>query len=258
MLCRLSEDSSGYSCQVTIRRARGSLGAEPRSTTVGTRRPPARRGQGAALKEDVLAAATAMIARSGDAGSLTLRAVAREVGVAATSIYLHFESVEALLAEVKARHFEELAQYLTAATDAAAATDATAGADPVARLRARAHAYVVYGAERPGEYVVMFAARLVPEGGVATRVTAAAALFDVLVEGLMAVRRRGRAPMGRAEASMVAFHLWTALHGMVSLRLLRPLMPWPEVRSEVDDLVDRLLALPRAKGPRAVDGGGAE
>jgi AcrR family transcriptional regulator len=198
----------------------------------------------------VLAAATAMIARSGDAASLTLRAVAREVGVAATSIYLHFESVEALLAEVKARRFEELARYLTAATEAA-------GADPVARLRARAHAYVRYGAERPGEYVVMFAARLVSEGGVATRVTAAAALFDVLVEDLLSVRRRGRASMDRAEASMVAFHLWTALHGTVSLRLVRPLMQWPEIGAEVDDLVDRLLALPRARSLQAPAGHGA-
>ena len=199
----------------------------------------------------MLAAATAMIAHSGDAGSLTLRAVAREVGVAATSIYLHFESVEALLAEVKARRFEELSRYLTAAS-------AAAGADPVARLRARAHAYVRYGAERPGEYVVMFAARLVPQGGVATRVTTAAELFDVLVEDLMAVRRRGRAPMDRAEASMVAFHLWTALHGTVSLRLVRPLMQWPEIGAEVDDLVDRLLDLPRAKDPHPVAPGGAE
>jgi AcrR family transcriptional regulator len=198
------------------------------------RRAPARRGHGAALRDDILVAASSMIARSGDASTLTLRAVAREVGVAATSIYLHFGSVEDLLAAVKDCRFAELAGLLTEAAD-------EAGADATARVRARAHAYVRFGGDRPGEYAVMFASRLTPPGGAATRPAYAAEIFAELVGDIMGIRRRGRPPMDASEASMVCFHLWTALHGMVSLRLLRPLMDWPPVDAEVDDLVSRLL-----------------
>jgi hypothetical protein len=53
------------------------------------------------------------------------------------------------------------------------------------------------------------------------------------------------------EASMVALHFWTALHGMVSLRLLRPKVNWPAVDREVDDLTDRLLGLPGTTGTTA-------
>jgi AcrR family transcriptional regulator len=210
------------------------MAEQARTAKSGDRRAPARRGQGAALREDILAAATAMIARNGDASALTLRAVAREVGVAATSIYLHFESVEDLLAAVKACRFDEFTEQLKAAADAA-------GTDPAARARARAHAYVRYGAERPGEYVVLFAARLVPPGGRPVRLPRATETLDELADDLTAVRRHDRPPMDRAEARMVALHLWTALHGMVSLRLVRSMLEWPDVGDEVDDLVDRLV-----------------
>jgi AcrR family transcriptional regulator len=203
--------------------------------TARSRRAPARRGQGAALREDILAAATGLIARSGDAGTLTLRAVAREVGVAATSIYLHFDSVEALLAEVKECRFGELAQRLASAADAA-------GSDPVARVRARCHAYVLFGNDRPGEYAVMFAARLVPPDGAPDGPRFADTIFDEVAVDLRVVERPGRPPMTAEEARMVCFHLWTALHGMVSLRLLRRTLAWPDAAAQVDDLVDRLVA----------------
>ena len=85
----------------------------------GSRRRPARRGQGSQLREEIVEAAGREIARTGDAGGLTLRGVAREVGVAATSIYLHFESVTELVDEVKRCRFGDLQAQLRAAADAA-------------------------------------------------------------------------------------------------------------------------------------------
>jgi len=211
------------------------------SSPAEPRRAPARRGQGAALRAEILAAATRMVARSGDAATLTLRAVAREVGVAATSIYLHFDSVEALLVALKAARYAELAATLTAASEAA-------GTDPVGRLRARAHAYLRYGVDHPGEYAVMFAARLVTANGVPARPRYADQVFDEMGVELRAIRRAGP-PMDDQEARLICFHIWTALHGMVSLRLLRPGMDWPDVALEVDDLVDRLVGPVVSAGP---------
>jgi AcrR family transcriptional regulator len=199
------------------------------------RRRPARRGQGAALREDILAAATGMIARSGDGSTLTLRAVAREVGVAATSIYLHFESVHDLLTAVKDRRLTELTETLSAAAEAA-------GTAPLARLLARAHAYVRFGAEHPGEYAVMFAARFIPAGEpLPVQLPIIPDVFEAIALDLRAVRGPGKPAMDEPEAKMVTFHLWTSLHGMVSLRLMRPLLDWPPVEAEVDDLVHRLI-----------------
>ena len=207
------------------------------SAVTRPRRAPARRGQGAALRADILDAASGMVARSGDASTLTLRAVAREVGVAATSIYLHFESVEALVEELKECRFGELTAHLQQAADAA-------GPDPLDRLLARARAYLRFGIERPGEYAVMFAAKFGPVEGRPSHAKYADAVFRDLAAELRAVPRAGRPPMDADEARMICYHVWTALHGMVSLRLLRPSMDWPDADAQADDLVHRLA------GPR--------
>ena len=204
----------------------------------GSRRRPARRGQGSQLREEIVEAAGREIARTGDAGALTLRGVAREVGVAATSIYLHFESVTDLVDEVKRCRFGDLQAQLRAAADAA-------GDDPVARVRARARAYLRHGTEHPGDYAVMFTAKLATDPAVARPRIGLAALEDLEVDlrAVLGAQEVDRPDPDRvaAEAHLVACHLWTALHGTVMLRMLRPLMEWPEPDAQVDDLVDRLL-----------------
>jgi AcrR family transcriptional regulator len=209
------------------------------------RRRPARRGEGSQLRQEIVAAAEREIARTGDAGLLTLRGVAREVGVAATSIYLHFQSVSELVDEVKRCRFGDLQAELRAAADAA-------GDDPAERVRARARAYVRHGVEHPGEYAVMFTAKLAPAGTTAHPPIALAALEDLEVDlrALLAGRAEDHSDTDRVHdiAHLLAIHIWTALHGTVTLRMLRPLMEWPDRDAQVDDLVDRLLGLARRSG----------
>ena len=49
-----------------------------------------RRGEGARLRDDIVAAAVALLDETGDQAAVSLRAVARRVGIAAPSIYRHF------------------------------------------------------------------------------------------------------------------------------------------------------------------------
>ena len=49
-----------------------------------------RRGEGERLREEIITAASQMIGETGDDTALTLRGVARRVGIAAPSIYRHF------------------------------------------------------------------------------------------------------------------------------------------------------------------------
>src|SRR5579859_2269679 len=99
------------------------------------------RGQGNRLREDIVTAASAMLADPA-APPLTLRGVARAVGVAATSVYLHFNDVEALVLEVARRAFGELRAAQEAAMDAVTG--------PCERLRAGALAYCDWGMANPG------------------------------------------------------------------------------------------------------------
>jgi Bacterial regulatory proteins, tetR family len=64
------------------------------------------------------------IERAGSAEAVTLRAVAREVGIAAPSIYAHFPDRDAVLMAVVVRIFDEL-------TEAIAKGVESAGQDPV-------------------------------------------------------------------------------------------------------------------------------
>ena len=106
------------------------------------------RGQGERLREDIVTAAADMLADPA-APPLTLRGVARAVGVAATSVYLHFDNVESLVLEVARRGFGELRAAQEAAMDPAA--------DPCERLRARSLAYCDWALANPGHYQWMFA-----------------------------------------------------------------------------------------------------
>src|SRR5919201_2832032 len=104
------------------------------------------RGRGGRLRDELIQAASALLA---EGRSLTLRSVAARAGVAATSVYLHFPTVEHLSAAVAARSFAEMGAALAAAE---------AGTDPRAILLARCRAYCAFALAHPGHYRVMFEA----------------------------------------------------------------------------------------------------
>ena len=104
------------------------------------------RGQGERLRGDIIEAASRLMADS--AAPLTLRGVAREAGVAATSVYLHFPDIESLVLAVAERRFGELGQLQDQAQDSSA--------DPCQQVRAGCLAYCEFGLGHPGQYLVMF------------------------------------------------------------------------------------------------------
>jgi AcrR family transcriptional regulator len=186
------------------------------------------RGQGERLREEIVATASAMLADPA-APPLTLRGVARAVGVAATSVYLHFDDVESLVLEVARRGFAELRAAIEAASEAAAG--------PCEQVRAGALAYCEWGMANPGHYQWMFENPL--------RITATIweelpgrPVFAALVDGVSVCLGR---PASDPESVRTTQLLWHLLHGMVSLRIARPYMPWPPVSEIVGDAVDRII-----------------
>ncbi|MDN5854821.1 MAG: WHG domain-containing protein [Actinomycetia bacterium] len=189
------------------------------------RRTAARRGEGEKLRAEIVAVTSRLLEETGDASALSLRAVAREVGVAATSIYLHFDSLDSLIRAVKEEKYEELRQLLLAA-------DTGTVDDPPERLRGATKAYVDFALERPGTYKVLFGTSLdLPPADSFIGERA----FQVAVEVLIDTGK------SRDDAHMAATQLWCTMHGMVTLRAIHPHFPWPERNDQLNDLVDRLL-----------------
>ena len=78
-------------------------------------RTRARRGEGEQLRDDIVEAATTLLLSTGNEEAVTIRAVARAVGVTPPSIYLHFADKNALLMAVCRQTFEHLDEHIEAA-----------------------------------------------------------------------------------------------------------------------------------------------
>ncbi len=180
------------------------------------------RGEGVKLRDEILQAATDLLESSGSEQAVTLRAVARNVGIAAPSIYAHFPDREAILDQVVADGFAEFTASLQ---------DAVAGlTDPVQRLHGLGRAYLRFAAEHPRRYRTLFDHPAIrsrsrdvdPEA----RAQGAAAL-NVLVEAIADCAAAGRSASTDPFADAVA--VWAAIHGLATLLASTPdTFPWPD------------------------------
>jgi AcrR family transcriptional regulator len=207
-----------------------------------SRRQRNARGQGARLTEDIVSAAIALIERTGTDEAVTLRAVAREVGIAAPSIYAHFADRDAIVMAVIGRVFDELITAIEAGLN-------SAGPDPVNRLLAGCTAYVTFGLANPAKYAVLFSERRIsaamaaenyppptefsPDGQPVSGLGAEA--FGLLVAAIKACVDSGAS--ASTDVTSAGTAVWVALHGAVSLQTTLPLYPWPEPAQFVRQLV---------------------
>jgi AcrR family transcriptional regulator len=206
-------------------------------------RPRNRRGEGERLREDLIAAALAIVEADGGE-SVSLRGIARHVGVAATSVYLHFPDLDHLLAAVVERGFD----HLTAVTTAGA----TSVSDPAESLRARCRAYAHFGIDHPNLYRVMFQANL-PQTtlGDNPAATPGRQSFLNLVATVERCLEVGSAPP-HDDPFRLASLIWTAEHGILLARLSRPTFPWAPLDELIDEMVDRMMDIePRRRRSRS-------
>ncbi|MFH8384699.1 TetR/AcrR family transcriptional regulator [Kitasatospora sp. NPDC018058] len=205
------------------------MGNEPSATPT---RPRNRRGEGARLRDDIVAAAVELLDEAGSETAVTLRAVARRVGIAAPSIYRHFPDQPAIMLAVVRQAFDQLEAQLRAALDAA-------GADPRQRLFAVCRAYLGFSQDHPERYRTMFGGLWVPalQGTTVTAGDVEAvgqASLQLFTETLGACVTAGQAASTDVHADTVA--LWLGLHGLAHQRAVTVAFPWPP------DIADRLIA----------------
>jgi len=201
--------------------------------TNGSRSTRARnpRGSGTRLRGEIVAAAATLIARTGSDQAVTLRSVAREVGISAPSIYGHFSDRDAIVEAVVS---ESLEQLHLAVADAVAAH-----ADPVEGLYAGCSAYVEFGISEPARYRVLFGWSR-PKGQSPQSDTRGLAAFNTLVTNLDACVDAGKSTS--TDTFVDAVSIWTSLHGQVMLRADLPEFPWPSTDT-VSEMVRSLARL---------------
>lgn len=176
-----------------------------------TRNP---RGEGARLRDEIVAAAMALLDEPND--TVTLRSVARRAGIAAPSIYRHFPDQPAIMHAVVRQAFAELETTLTAATTAA---------DPRLRLFAVCARYLTFAQHHPDRYRTMF------DGPWAAL---AHPCVDLLRDALAACVAAGHSASTDPTTDGTA--LWLGLHGLANHHAVTGAPPGPR------DLAQRMIS----------------
>jgi AcrR family transcriptional regulator len=199
---------------------------------IHTRRVRAKRGDGDRLRDEILDAVDTILTRTSKEDSVSIRAVAEQVGCTPPAIYLHFFDKNELLFEVCARRFLQLNE---------AVDKATVGIDdPIDALAAGTRAYVAFGLAQPEYYRILFMGKpiLTPEQLDELRVngvTGLSRLVDRCQQCIDAGTVKTR------NAKLMAFGLWALSHGVVSLMISKPHVEWPKVEVLLGHLLDTHL-----------------
>jgi AcrR family transcriptional regulator len=197
--------------------------ASPSTEHLRRRRAP--RGSGDLLRDEILDAATELLLQTGHAKAVSIRSVAQRVGVTPPSIYLHFEDKDALLDAVCARYFEKLDDEMQRVSAAQSHT--------VDVLRAQGLAYVRFATETPELYRIAMMSEW--RSGSDVDAALASAAFEHMCATVRALMDEGSCPPG--DPTAVALQLWSAAHGVASLLIAKPHLPF----GDAEDFTERVL-----------------
>jgi AcrR family transcriptional regulator len=201
-----------------------------------TERPRNLRGEGERLRGEIIDAAIAVLDRLGPDAPFSLRAVAKQARIAPPSVYIHFADRDALLLAVLERLFDEQIAIRNAAEDAA-------GGSAWDRLLARSLATVRFGLEQPGHYKVLFEGRAVPRLNDPRIADFGRPLLERSMELIRDVRPAPGVSRVSDDPHRLALLVWTGLHGIISLRVNKPTLAWPDAADLAEQMM-RALILP--------------
>jgi AcrR family transcriptional regulator len=199
------------------------------------------------LKEACIQAAREVIAEQGTEG-LSLRDVARKLGVSHQAPYRHYPSRDHLLAAIMQRCFEDFANHLDQASQTHT-SDALLG---------MGEAYMRYAAQHPLEYRLMFGTPWPEPAAHPELVRHAVHAFDLLRNHLLQrLQQRASAPQSDmlallAQAELQALFIWSALHGMASIQqsnVMQHLVLTPGVPAQAEPYLMGMMHTALTQGP---------
>ena len=157
------------------------------------------------LRDACICAAREAIARHG-IESLSLRDVARRLGVSHQAPYKHYPSRDHLLAEVMRRCFQQFAQHL----DAREHFD-----DAYQDLESLGRQYLSYAQQHPLEYRLMFGTPWPAAAEHAELLHQSTHAFDILRQVLRRIHGSDASQSERVDLD--ALFVWSTLHGLVGV-----------------------------------------
>jgi AcrR family transcriptional regulator len=157
------------------------------------------------LREACIVAAQEVIAEYG-IENLSLREVARKLGVSHQAPYRHYPSRDHLLAEVMRRCFQRFATHL----DARPRFD-----DPQLDLESLGRQYLGYAHQHPLEYRLMFSTTWPESAKELDLLPDATRAFDILRDVLK--RMHGEGKEARETVDLDALYIWSTVHGIAGV-----------------------------------------
>ena len=196
-----------------------------------TKRLGNRRGSGSHLRDEILAAAERLLATSASREGVTLRAIAREAGIAAPSIYPHFPDRDAILDAVVARTFVALAE-----TCRRAGATAPPGVEEITAISL---AYLAFARCNSGRYRILFERA---PGNIAApphEYPEGIAAFGILISAFKDIAAAGSShPL---DPMLAAQSLFVALHGIATLPPALPGFPWLGETVLVQNVITKIV-----------------
>jgi len=174
------------------------------------------------LRRTILDAAREELAHEGYEG-VSMRKLAERVGCSHGNLYLHFKDKEALFDCLVEESFEEFDAAMRAPSEVARR------GDPVEMVRKMGRAYVAFGLANQSAYEFAFLLRRPgrdkPHG---------------TYERLRALTQRclNEKRFRTMDVDVASQVLWSAVHGITSLLIIRPAFPWADRETLIGQVVD--------------------
>ena len=189
------------------------------------------KGDGHLRRAEILQAAERIFVRDGYQGA-TIRKIAEEVGVSSTALYMHFRDKDEMLLEIVEGVITTLSE--------ASAEIAARPLDAVIRVRLIAESYIEFGFDNPNAYWLVYGSGGEMISQRHARVSQMSArCFERFRATVGELEADGRIAVGSTD--LAAQIIWSACHGLVSLRICRPNLAWESQEDLMRGLLDSVL-----------------
>lgn len=193
-----------------------------------------------AIRERILTEALFIINQDGYA-NLSMRKLALRLGVTAKTIYNYYSNKDELYLMVLIKGFQELSEQFRTAY--------LSSDNPVEKMRAAVTAYVRWGIENKHFYNIMFSmdtpkyADYVGTGmeGIADRQNKVALKIAETGTAILTEVAAFNASISADEIPVRLLHLWSTLHGMVSLSISRVTLEVWDLQGTIDHILEEVL-----------------